>query len=63
MKDLLLVLLLVSIAIVILLGYPYLAIWSLNTLFSLSIPFTLKTWAAALLLLFLVQGSRGRIND
>ena len=29
---------------------PILLIWSLNTLFGLSIPFTLKTWCASLIL-------------
>lgn len=30
---------------------PFLALWSLNTLFpSLAIPYTLETWAAALIL-------------
>lgn len=29
---------------------PFLMIWSVNTLFGLTIPFTLKTWFAALIL-------------
>ena len=29
---------------------PLLLLWALNTLFEMEIPFTLKTWAAAMLL-------------
>lgn len=39
----------IGILFLIVLG-PLLAIWSLNTLFGLSIAYTLKTWVAALLL-------------
>ncbi len=35
---------------------PLLSIWSVNTLFGLTIPFTLKTWFAALVLGGLVYG-------
>lgn len=35
---------------------PFLALWSLNTLFpALAIPYTLETWAAALILTGVVQ--------
>jgi len=29
---------------------PFLTIWAINTLFGLVIPYTLKTWAASLIL-------------
>ena len=41
--------------LVVILG-PFLAIWSLNTLFSLEIPFTLETWAAAAILSSILSG-------
>jgi hypothetical protein len=36
---------------------PYAAIWSLNTLFSLAIPFTFDTWCAAVVLSGIVSGN------
>lgn len=39
---------------------PFGIIWSLNTLFGLTIPFTPSTWAAALVLVGVVGGSTGR---
>jgi len=36
---------------------PLLSIWALNTLFALAIPFTWKTWLAALILGGVVKGS------
>ena len=39
---------LIIIAIAVL--FPLLVIWSLNTLFSLTIPYTLETWSAIVLL-------------
>jgi hypothetical protein len=47
-----LVLLLVGIVI---LG-PIVVIWSINTLFSLHIPYTLQTWAASAILSSVVSG-------
>ena len=42
---------------------PFLAIWSLNTLFPvLAIPYTLETWAAALILSTIVYGSSATGN-
>ena len=38
---------------------PFGAIWSLNVLFSLSIPYTLKTWAASFFLFGLIGYSTG----
>ena len=35
---------------------PILTIWSLNTLFNLTIPFTFETWAAAGVLSAVVSG-------
>lgn len=37
---------------------PLGVIWSLNLLFGLSIPYTLQTWFAALLLSSIVNGNR-----
>ena len=37
--------------------FPVLLIWSLNTLFLLEIPFTVKTILAALVLVLIVGGS------
>ena len=42
---------------------PLLTIWSLNTLFGLTITYTIKTWLAALVLGALVGGSLVRIGD
>ena len=36
---------------------PYAAIWSLNTLFALTIPFTFDTWCAAVVLSGIVSGN------
>lgn len=36
--------------------WPFAFIWSLNTLFALSIPMTLQTWLAAFVLLTIVNG-------
>ena len=36
---------------------PIALIWALNTLFALAIPFTVKTWAAALILGGIVSSS------
>lgn len=41
----------VVVVLAILWGVPLLSIWSLNTLFSLTIPYTLKTWGASLFLI------------
>lgn len=49
-------LLMVLIPLVLVVG-PLLSIWALNTLFGLAIPYTLKTWASALILAGLVSSS------
>jgi hypothetical protein len=46
MKIILIVLLVIALLIV----CPLAVIWALNTLFLLSIPFSLKTWAAVVVL-------------
>lgn len=51
---------LIIIVILIVWLLPLATIWALNTLFSLSIAYTLKTWAAALLLSAAVGGSSVR---
>ena len=40
----------ILLAILLIIFGPFLMIWSINTLFGLTIPFTLKTWLAALIL-------------
>ncbi len=52
-------LLLVLVVILAIIFVPLLAIWSLNTLFLLAIPYTIKTWAAALALSAMIGGSTG----
>lgn len=42
------IILLIGIALII--GMPFAIIWSLNTLFALTIPFTFWTWLATLIL-------------
>lgn len=39
---------------------PIALIWSLNTLFSLTIPFGIQTWFAALLILGFVNASKAK---
>jgi hypothetical protein len=36
---------------------PFAVLWSLNTLFHLAIPYTIKTWVAVLLLVLAVRGN------
>ena len=43
--------------------FPALLIWSLNTLFLLEIPFTVKTILAALVLVLIVGGSSVSSNS
>lgn len=38
---------------------PLLAIWSLNTLFALSIGYTLKSWGAMVALMIILNGNTG----
>ena len=45
-----------TIFIILIICGPCLSIWAVNTLFGLTIPFTLKTWFAALVLTGLVSG-------
>ncbi len=41
---------------------PFLGIWAINTLFTLSIAFTLKNWIAAFVLAVLLGGSSLKIK-
>jgi hypothetical protein len=51
MKDLTKILLLIALAIVLAIVGPFVSIWALNTLFPvLSIPYTVSTWLAMLVL-------------
>lgn len=50
----------VGVVILVLVGIallPIAGLWSLNVLFALAIPYTLKTWAAMLVLAMMVGGS------
>jgi hypothetical protein len=47
-----------TLMIVLLLGGPICTIWSLNTLFSLEIPYTFETWAAVIWLMTVFHGIR-----
>lgn len=44
-------------AVVIVIAWPFILIWSLNTLFHLGILFTFKTWIAALILCAMLGGA------
>lgn len=44
----------VLIAILVIVFFPFVTIWSLNTLFSLDIPYTLSTWFATAWITLLV---------
>ena len=44
------IVLLLVLALAIVIGMPIALIWSLNTLFSLAIPYTLETWLAAFII-------------
>lgn len=46
------------VAILLIVLGPWACIWALNTLFSLTIPFTFKTWAAINVLVFILGGSK-----
>lgn len=51
------ILLIIAFAVLIFILMPYAAIWALNTLFSLTIPFTFDTWCAAVILSGVVSGN------
>ena len=36
---------------------PYISIWAINVLFATSIAYTLKTWLAAFVIIFVINGS------
>ena len=42
---------------------PLLVIWSLNTLFALTIPFTLETWSAVIILGMFLKGDGVKFNN
>lgn len=44
------IVLLLVIAVAIVIGMPIALIWALNTLFPLSIPYTVETWLAAFII-------------
>ena len=51
------ILMVVGLFLVLIVLMPYAAIWSLNTLFALTIPFTFDTWCAAVVLSGIVSGN------
>ena len=51
------ILMVVVLFLVLIVLMPYAAIWSLNTLFALTIPFTFDTWCAAVVLSGIVSGN------
>ena len=51
------ILLIVGFILLLFVLMPYAAIWSLNTLFALTIPFTFDTWCAAVILSGIVSGN------
>jgi len=51
------ILLIIAFAVLIFILMPYAAIWAVNTLFSLTIPFTFDTWCAAVILSGVVSGN------
>ena len=51
------ILLIVGFILLLIVIMPYAAIWSLNTLFALTIPFTFDTWCAAVVLSGIVSGN------
>lgn len=55
MKIILIALLVIAVVV---LG-PFATIWSINTLFGLTIPFTFDTWCASLILGSVVGGTSG----
>lgn len=55
MKYLIIALLVIAFVVIM----PYATIWSINTLFGLTIPFTFDTWCASLILSGVVGGSTG----
>lgn len=46
-------LLLIVVALAVIVLFPFAFIWSLNVLFSLTIPFTISTWVASFVLIVL----------
>lgn len=51
-------LLLIAVAVAAVVLFPLAFIWSLNVLFSLTIPFTFSTWVASFLLLSLFSAGK-----
>jgi hypothetical protein len=49
-------LLIIAIVIAVIVLAPFATIWSINTLFGLTIPFTFDTWCASLILGGVVSG-------
>jgi hypothetical protein len=57
MKKLIVLIFVIIIAAILV---PLIFIWSLNTLFLLTIPYCFKTWIAALFIAILINGSNNK---
>lgn len=55
-KEVFMIFVLTVLVLLCFISLPLLVIWVLNTLFSLGIAYTFKTWLAALILVFIVGG-------
>lgn len=51
-------LLILTVSILVLVGAPLLLIWCVNTLLGVTIPYTVKYWFAALMILMLFNSSK-----
>lgn len=49
--------LLVLLMTLLVIAWPFIAIWALNTLFQTTIAYTFKTWIASYILLLSIQGA------
>ncbi len=56
-KDLSVILFALAVVAAIIVFMPLAAIWSLNTLFTLTIPYSFDTWLAAFVLSAVISGS------
>ena len=60
MKDLMLIIFLILLICSLIVIFPLLSIWSLNTLFGVGIPYNFATWFAALWLTILVTAKASK---
>lgn len=48
--------------LILMLLWPLLVVWALNTLFMLTIPYSLTTWFAVFVLMVTFSGTRAAVN-